>query len=150
MEGILKKENGFCGVYERTVRPCRPFLGLCLFIGYSIINPTRWGKDGADTHLILTDISRFIPVGGAISAAIIGSIDLIIFFSGLYIDWKKKRLRKSIEEAVEKARAEGYAEGYEDEGIKILKKTDQVGGNDLIMLLSDWYTNGERSVLRLS
>lgn len=119
MEGVLEKENSFWrGLWKNSKTSVALFLGSILFIGYSVIAINYEMGEGWRGHPsvqdVLTDISRFIPVGGAIIAALIGSIDLIIFFFGLYMDWKKKRLRKSIKVAVEEARAEGYAAGYED------------------------------------
>lgn len=39
-------------------------------------------------------------------------IDLAVFLSGWYGDWRKKRFQEAVEAAIQEARDEGYEEGY--------------------------------------
>ena len=120
MEGILKKENGFWqtlrDLWKNSKTGVALLFGSLLFLGYSAVAINYeigrgWGGHPSVQN-VLTDISRFIPVAGAFVATLIGGIDLIVFFSGWYVDWKKKRFQEAVEEAVQKARAEGFEEGY--------------------------------------
>ena len=94
------------------------FLGTLLFLAYSRIAIRYEIGQGWRGHPsvqnVLLDISKFIPVVAAVVAALIGGIDLILFLSVLWIDWRKKRFQEAIKEAVEKARSEGYEEGLMD------------------------------------
>ena len=113
----MKKEIGFWrNLWENGKTSIVLFLGSILFILYSIIAVKYEIGNGWRGHPsvkdVLTDISRFIPVAGASVAAIIGFIDLIVFFSSLYIDRKNRRFQQAVKAAVEEAKAEGFAEGY--------------------------------------
>ena len=113
----MKKEIGFWrNLWENGKTSIVLFLGSILFILYSIIAVKYEIGNGWRGHPsvkdVLTDISRFIPVAGASVAAIIGFIDLIVFFSSLYIDRKNRRFQEAVKAAVEEAKAEGFAEGY--------------------------------------
>ena len=92
------------------------FLGSLFFLVYSVIAVRYEIGQGWSGHPsvqnVLLDISRFIPVAGAAVAALILFIDIIIFLSGLLVDWRKKRFQEAIEEAVVEARSEAYREGY--------------------------------------
>ena len=91
-------------------------LGSILFIAYSVIAIRYEIGQGWRGHpsvqTVLLDISRFIPVAAAVVAALIGGIDLILFLSGLLVDWIKKRFQEAVKEAVEEARAEAFEEGF--------------------------------------
>ena len=113
----MKKEIGFWrNLWENGKISIVLFLSSILFILYSIIAVKYEIGNGWRGHPsvkdVLTDISRFIPVAGASVAAIIGFIDLIVFFSSLYIDRKNRRFQEAVKAAVEEAKAEGFAEGY--------------------------------------
>ena len=113
----MKKEISFWrNLWENGKTSIVLFLGSILFILYSIIAVKYEIGNGWRGHPsvkdVLTDISRFIPVAGASVAAIIGFIDLIVFFSSLYIDRKNRRFQEAVKAAVEEAKAEGFAEGY--------------------------------------
>ena len=113
----MKKEIGFWrNLWENGKTSIVLFLGSILFIVYSIIAVKYEIGNGWRGHPsvkdVLTDISRFIPVAGASVAAIIGFIDLIVFFSSLYIDRKNRRFQEAVKAVVEEAKAEGFAEGY--------------------------------------
>ena len=113
----MKKENGFWGgLWGGSKTGIVLFLVSILFIGYSIIAIRYEIEQGWRGHPsvqnVLMDISRFIPVAAASVAALIGGIDLILFLSVLFIDWRKKRFQEAIKEAVLEARSEAYREGY--------------------------------------
>ena len=113
----MKKESGFWrNLWENGKTGIGLFLGSILFIGYSIkavrYEIGKGWRGHPSVQDVLTDISRSIPVAGASVAALVGGIDLIVFLSRLYIDWKKRRFEEAVKAAVEAARAEGYAEGY--------------------------------------
>lgn len=114
---VLKKEKGFwLDLWVNSKTGIVLFLGSVFFIIYSLIAIRYEIGQGWRGHPsvqdVLTDISRSIPVAGASIATLIGGIDLIVFFSGLYIDWRKKRFQEAVKSAVEAARSEAYAEGY--------------------------------------
>ena len=92
------------------------FLGSLLFLAYSFVAVRYEIGQGWSGHPsvqnVLLDISRFIPVAGTAVAALILFIDIIVFFCGLLVDWRKKRFQEAIEEAVAGARSEAYKEGY--------------------------------------
>ena len=111
------KEKGFWGsLWGGSKTGIVLFLVSILFIVYSIIAIKYEIGQGWRGHpsvqSVLMDISRFIPVAAAFVAALIGGIDLILFLSDLFIDWRKKRFQEAIEEAVLEARSEAYREGY--------------------------------------
>ena len=113
----MKKENGFWrGLWANSKTSIVLSLVSILFIVYSIIairyEIGQGWKGHPSVQNVLMDISRFIPVAAASVAALIGGIDLILFLSGLFIDWRKKRFQEAIKEAVEEARSEAYKEGY--------------------------------------
>ncbi|MDE0424290.1 MAG: hypothetical protein OXN25_05440 [Candidatus Poribacteria bacterium] len=113
----MKKEKGFwLDLWVNSKTGIVLFLVSVFFIIYSLIAIRYEIGQGWRGHPsvqdVLMDISRFIPVAGAFVATLIGGIDLIVFFSGLYIDWRKKRFQKAVASAVEAARSEAYAEGY--------------------------------------
>lgn len=113
----MEKEKGFWrDLWGNSKTSIALFLGSILFISYSFIAIRYEIGKGWRGHPsiqdVLMDISRFIPVAGAFVAAFIGGIDLIVFLSGLYVDWRKKRFQEVVEAAVKAARAEAYAEGY--------------------------------------
>ena len=114
----MKKVIGFLrDLWENGKTSIVLFLGSILFIAYSIIavkyEMGKGWRGHPSVQNVLTDISRFIPVAGAVVAAFIGGIDLIVFLSSLYVDRKHKRFQAAVEAAVTEAKAEGYAEGYE-------------------------------------
>ena len=113
----MKNEIGFWrDLWENSKTSIGLFLGSIVFIIYSVIAVRYEIGKGWRGHLsvqdVLTDISRSIPVVGASVAALIGTIDLIVFLSSLYIDRKNRHFQEAVEAAVAKARAESYAEGY--------------------------------------
>ena len=113
----MEKEKGFWrGLWGNSKTSIALFLGSIFFLSYSFIAIKYEIGEGWRGHLsvrdVLMDISRFIPVAGAFVATFIGGIDLIVFLSGLYVDWRKKRFQEAVEAAVEVARAGAYAEGY--------------------------------------
>ena len=113
----MEKEKGFWrDLWGNSKTSIALFLGSILFIGYCFIairyEIGKGWRGHPSVQDVLMDISRFIPVAGAFVAAFIGGIDLIVFLSGLYVDWRKKRFREAVEAAVETARAAAYAEGY--------------------------------------
>ena len=115
----MKNETGFWrGLWKNSKTSVALFIGSVLFIVYSVIAiryeiGVGWSGHPSFQNVFL-DISRFIPVAAAFVAALIGIIDLIVFFSGLLVDWIKKRFQEAVKEAVDEARAEGYEEGLID------------------------------------
>lgn len=115
----MKREDGFWrDLWANSKTSIALFLGSILFIFYSVIAIRYEIGQGWSGHPsfqnVFLDISRFIPVAGAFVAALIGFIDIIVFFSVLYRDRKKQRFQEAVQEAVEEARSEGYREGYID------------------------------------
>ena len=113
----MKEESGFWrNLWENSKTGIGLFLGSILFVAYSVIAVRYEIGEGWGGHPsvqdVLTDISRSIPVVGASVAALIGGIDLIVFFFTLYVDRKNKRFQEAVEAAVTEARAESYAAGY--------------------------------------
>ena len=102
--------------YWRRKTSIALFLGSILFIAYSVVAVNYEIERGWSGHPsvqnVLLDISRFIPVAGAATAALMLFIDIMVFVCGFLIDRRRKRLQAAIETAVEVARSEAYKEGY--------------------------------------
>ena len=113
----MEKDSGFWrDLWKNSKTGIALFLGSILFLAYSVVAVRYEIGQGWSGHPsvqnVLLDISRFIPVAGAAVAALILFIDIIVFLSGLFIDWRKKRFQEAIEAAVIEARSEAYEEGY--------------------------------------
>ena len=113
----MGNESGFWrDLWRNSKTSIALFLGSILFFAYSVVAVKYEIGQGWSGHPsvqnVLLDISRFIPVAGAAVAALILFIDIIVFLSGLFIDWRKKRFQEAIEKAVLEARSEAYKEGY--------------------------------------
>lgn len=113
----MENENGFWrDLWRNSKTSIALFLGSLLFFAYSFVAIRYEIGQGWSGHPsvqnVLLDISRFIPVAGAVVAALILFIDIIVFVCGFLVDRRRKRLQEAIETAVEEARSEAYKEGY--------------------------------------
>ena len=120
MEGILEKENGFGqplrDLWKNSKTGVALLFGSTFFLIYSFFAVKYEIGNGwsgyPSVQNVLDDISKFIPVAAAVVTTLIGGIDLVVFLSSWYGDWRKKRFQEAVEAAIQKARDEGYQEGY--------------------------------------